>query len=179
MRNTLCILMLSLLASCSTDLSQYAKSTPQFKINNYFSGSVTGWGIVQDYQNKVTRRFCVDLVGTWNGNKGELAEVFYFADGEVSQRTWQLTVKPDGSYQGTAADVVGIANGRETGFAFQLEYQLLVPVDDTVYQMSMDDWMYKIDEYKVFNRTSMNKFGVQVAEITLFFDKKPPVQSCR
>jgi hypothetical protein len=39
--------------------------------------------------------------------------------------------------------------------------------------------MYQIDEYRVFNRTKMKKFGVTVAEITLFFDKELPVKSCQ
>ena len=179
MKKLASVLLFICLTACSTELSHYNKTSPEFSIKNYFSGPVTGWGIVEDFKNKVTRRFCVDLIGTWQGNEGKLAEIFYFADGEITTRNWLLTQNPDGRYLGTAEDVVGTAEGQEQGFAFQWQYQLLVPVDDNIYQMSMDDWMYQIDEFKVFNRTSMSKFGVKLADITLFFDKKQPLQTCR
>jgi hypothetical protein len=38
--------------------------------------------------------------------------------------------------------------------------------------------MYQLDEYRVMNKTSMSKLGVEVASITLFFDKEPPVKNC-
>ena len=43
----------------------------------------------------------------------------------------------------------------------------------------MDDWMFQLDENKVMNKTSMSKFGVKVAEVTLFFDKETTNQSCQ
>lgn len=96
----------------------------------------------------------------------------------MSYRTWQLTKLSNDEYTGSAEDVVGIAKGKQSGFAFQWQYQLLVPIDDEPYQFDMDDWMYQIDEYRVFNRTTMNKFGIKAAEVTLFFDKKAPLKKC-
>ena len=170
----LCILTMS----CSTDVSDYQSTTPKFDIKTYFSGDLVAWGMVQDYSNKVTRKFCVELTGTWKRGQGELAEVFYFDDGEISYRTWQLTKLPNDKYAGTAEDVIGTASGQQSGYAFQWQYQLLVPLNDEVYQFDMDDWMYQIDEYRVFNRTTMNKFGIKVAEITLFFDKSAVSKKC-
>ncbi len=171
-------LLFILITSCSSELSDYKETDPKFDIKNYFTGDLIAWGMVQDYSNKVTRRFCVELTGTWKSNQGELAEVFYFDDGEVSYRTWQLTKLLNGEYSGSAEDVVGTAKGKQSGYAFQWQYQLLVPIDDELYQFDMDDWMYQIDEYRVFNRTTMNKFGIEVAEITLFFDKNTAYKKC-
>jgi hypothetical protein len=42
----------------------------------------------------------------------------------------------------------------------------------------MDDWMYQIDDYRVMNKTTISKFGIDVAEVTLFFDKETPYQTC-
>jgi hypothetical protein len=36
----------------------------------------------------------------------------------------------------------------------------------------MDDWMWQIDERTLANRTRMSKFGVDVAEISIFFRKR-------
>jgi hypothetical protein len=177
--NIICILFISLiLTSCSTDLTDYPQEKKPFDIKNYFSGDIIGRGIVQDYTNKVNRRFCVEIKGTWQGNEGTLAEKFYFNDGEISYRNWQLTKKDNGSYLGLAEDVVGTAIGRHQGFAFQFSYDLLLKVKGETYQVAMDDWMYKIDDYRVMNKTSISKFGINVAEVTLFFDKETPYQQC-
>jgi hypothetical protein len=166
------------ISSCSTEIKDYEKTAPKFDIQHYFKGELIAWGMVQDYSKKVTRRFCVELNASWKNNKGELAEVFYFNDGEMSQRTWHLTKLANNKYTGSAGDVVGIAEGEQSGLAFQWQYQLLVPINGKTYPFKMDDWMYKIDEYRVFNRTSMSKFGVKAAEITLFFDKQTPFKKC-
>ena len=174
------ILCLALaVSSCTAPLEDYKKTAPKFDIQQYFSGKVIAWGMVQDYTDKVTRRFCVELDGQWQDGDGLLKEIFYFADGEVSYRNWQLTKLKQGKYQGSAEDVVGTAIGQQVGFAFQWQYDLLVPIDGEEIELSLDDWMYKMDEYRVFNRTTMKKLGVTVAQITLFFDKQLPVKSCQ
>ena len=167
------------LSSCSTQLDEYKDSTPRFDIKSYFSGNVIAWGIVKGFNNKVERRFCVEINGQWQENTGVLAEKFYFDDGEVSYRNWQLTMQKDGSYQGTAEDVEGIATGKQQGFAFQFQYKLQLKLDEKTYVVNMDDWMYQLDEYRVMNTTTMSKLGVDVAKITLFFDKKNTSQRCR
>ena len=166
------------ISSCSTALDDYQEVEKPFDIKQYFDGNVIAWGIVQDYSNKVSRRFCVELEGTWQGDEGVLAEKFYFNDGEITYRNWQLSKKSDGSYEGQAEDVVGTAIGKHQGFAFQFQYQLSLVVEEDTYQVSMDDWMYQLDEHRVMNKTSMSKLGVKVAEVTLFFDKQTQVQEC-
>ncbi len=165
--------------ACSSDISDYENTVPKFDLKNYFNGEFVAWGMVQDYSSKVTRRFCVELNGAWQKNQGKLEEVFYFHNGEVSYRTWLLTELPNDEYTGTAEDVVGIAKGKQTGHAFRWQYQLVVPIDDDTYTFDMDDWMYLLDDNRVMNKTTMSKFGVDVAEITLFFDKSLKQKTCK
>ncbi len=176
---SLLLLMILTLSSCTTQLDTYKKSSPTLDIKKYFTGKVIAWGMVQDYTDNVTRRFCVEIDGQWQGSNGVLKEVFYFADGEITYRNWQLKKLAQGKYQGSAEDVIGTAIGQQVGFAFQWQYDLLVPIDGDEIQFSLDDWMYQIDEHRIFNRTKMKKLGVTLAEITLFFDKQTPVNSCR
>lgn len=166
------------LVGCSADLSDYRQSTPLFDIKTYFSGDVVAWGMLQDRQEKVLRRFCVNIVGSWQGNQGTLDETFFFDDGEQQKRIWRLEKLSNGRYQGTAGDVVGQASGRHEGFAFFWQYSLSVPIDGEEWQFTLDDWMYQLDETKLFNRTKMRKFGLTVAEITLFFDKSSNASTC-
>lgn len=167
-----------LLMSCTADITSYRATKPTFDIQQYFTGNIIAWGMVQDYSDQVTRRFCVEIIGSWENNKGTLAETFYFDDGEVSFRNWHLMKNIDGTYNGFAEDTVGIAKGKHQGFAFQFQYELLLELEDKSYQVQMDDWMYQVDEYRVFNKTAISKLGVNVANITLFFDKQNPTQTC-
>lgn len=172
------MLLASLLTGCSSQLKDYQQTTPAFRLAQYFDGEVTAWGIIEDYQNQLQRHFCVDIVGTWQGNQGQLHETFYFNDGEQQIRIWQLQVAADGKVTGTAGDVVGIAEGGETGMAFNWRYELEVPIGDSEFVFFIDDWMYRLDEHRVMNRSYMKKLGVTVAEISIYFDKTPPVRRC-
>lgn len=172
-----------LLSGCSTNVEDYEGTSPTFELDRYFNGDVVAWGMVQDYTDKVTRRFCVEMTGTWqkapSGDLvGELDEMFYYADGEVDQRIWQLVKSPSGKYSGTASDVTGQAKGEAIGFGFQWQYTLNLDLDGTSYSFFLDDWMYQLDEYRMMNRTEMKKFGITVAEITIFFDKETPLRTC-
>ncbi len=171
-------LVLLSVAGCSVDVKEYQGDKPNFSVRSYFDGKVLAWGMLQDYSEKVTRRFCVEIDGKWQGNQGTLAETFYFDDGEISYRNWQMTEQANGQYIGTAEDVIGTASGQTQGYAFNWKYELSVPIDGSNYTFSLDDWMYQVDQNRVFNRTKMNKLGVTLAEITLFFDKTDPTAEC-
>ncbi|MGB1197537.1 MAG: DUF3833 domain-containing protein [Thalassotalea sp.] len=167
-----------LLSSCSHPIQEYENTSPAFNIQSYFNGDVIAWGIIKNFSDKVERRFCVELNGKWQGDNGVLAEKFYFDDGEVSYRNWALVYQSDGTYHGTAEDVEGVAVGKNKGFAFQLEYHLQLTLKDDTYLVKMNDWMYQLDKYRVMNTTTMSKLGVDVAEITLFFDKQYEGRTC-
>lgn len=172
------LLLVPIILSCSSSLDDYENTSPKFDLAEYFNGEVTAWGIVQDYSNKLSRRFCVDIVGTWKGNQGQLHETFYYNDGEQQIRIWNLQIAQDGTVTGGASDVIGQASGSAKGTAFNWQYTLRVPVDDTEYDLFVDDWMYMLDSHRMMNRSYMKKFGVTVAEISIFFDKTEPVRKC-
>lgn len=170
--------LIFLLTACSATLEDYAETGPKFDLQTYFTGDVTAWGIVQDYSTKLTRRFCVDIIGTWEGNTGRLHETFYYNDGEEQIRIWDLEIAADGSVTGTAGDVIGVASGGASGTSFNWQYTLQVPIGESTYEFAIDDWMYMMDEHRMMNRSYMSKLGINVAEISIFFDKTPPVRKC-
>ena len=167
------------LAGCSATLEDYQDTSPSFNLQEYFQGDVTAWGIVQDYSTKLTRRFCVDIVSTWEGNRGQLHETFYYNDGEQQIRIWKLEVDSQGNVTGTAEDVVGTASGGSSGTSFNWQYTLNVKVGDDYYDFAIDDWMFMMDKDRVMNRSYMKKFGVTLAEISIFFDKTKPIRRCQ
>lgn len=165
--------LLATLMSCATSLTEYKSSQPSLMMDSFFNGKLTAWGTVQDRNGKVLRRFQAEMIGTWDGNNGILDEDFVYDDGEKQKRIWRITKNTDGTFSGTADDVVGIAIGRSEGFALNWRYTMALPVDGKVYEVQFDDWMYLVNTNNVINRASMSKFGVQVGEVTLFIQKHP------
>jgi hypothetical protein len=171
----LTVLCLSLvLAACgSATLEQHTESTPALKLEQFFNGKLKAYGMVLDRSGNLLRRFDVDLVGTWQGNKGELREWFEFDDGEQSTRTWLLEKTAENAYQGTASDVLGTATGFTAGSALYWQYEMMIAVDDSSYRVTLDDWMFLLDDNRLFNKTDMRKFGFKVGELILYIEKLP------
>ncbi|MDA5563397.1 DUF3833 domain-containing protein [Cobetia sp. MMG027] len=164
----------SLLMACSSpSIDTYAGSGPEFRIDEYFLGHTRGWGMVQDRSGEVTRRFVVDLQGTRQDGRLTLDENFRYSDGETQHRQWIFTPTADRQWRGTAADVTGEATAASNGHAFRMQYVLQVPIDGSVWEFNMDDWMYLQPDGRVLNRTSMRKLGIELATITLAFQRCP------
>jgi hypothetical protein len=172
MTRFLMILFSLLLAGCaSVELSDYGGNRPVFDLASYFSGTVDGWGMVQNRSGKVTQRFSVRIEGRVEGNRLALEEFFEYDDGRKEQKTWRL-VKNGNRYTGRREDTVGEGEGRQEGNAFNIRYVLRVPVEGRTWDIDMDDWMYLIDEKTVLNRTRMSKFGFRVGEVSVAFRKR-------
>lgn len=165
--------LMMLLSSCAgQNLDKYAETEPKLDLQEYFTGPIKAWGIIQDRSGTVTRRFDVDMVGTWDGNVGTLDEQFEFYDGEKQTRVWTITRTADNAYEGTAGDIVGTAQGQSKGTALRWAYQMDIPVDGNSFRLTFDDWMYQMNDGVLINRSYLKKFGITVAELTLFMQKQ-------
>ena len=175
-RSILLIISLILITSCSKNSSMkpidFKDKEPRLIIEEYLSGNVKAWGVLQNRSGKVTRQFSADLNGKWDGKKLVLDEKFNWNDGEVQERQWQIIKIDDHNYEGTAGDVVGTAKGYSYGPAFKFEYILLVPVKGREMKITFDDWIFKQDDKVAINRATMTKFGIKVGELTVLFQKK-------
>lgn len=165
--------IVALLTACASapSPSDYAGQTPALDLRSYFDGEITAHGIFTDRAGKVVRRFVVKMTCRWDADVGVLDEDFIYSDGTRQRRVWTIRKLPGGRYTGTADDVVGTAQGESAGNALRWSYTLRLPVDDKVYDVQFDDWMYLIDERTLLNKAVMSKFGVRLGEVTLFFTK--------
>ncbi|MCG9697076.1 DUF3833 domain-containing protein [Shewanella sp. Isolate11] len=168
---SLCLMLVGVSGCGSASLDEHKGTQPELKLEQFFTGKLKAYGMVFDRSGNLLRRFNADLIGHWEGDTGELKEWFEFDDGEKSTRVWQLTKTADNQYQGQAADVVGIAKGQTQGSALYWQYDLLVEVEGETYQLTLDDWMFLLDEKRLFNKTEMTKFGFKVGEIVLYIEK--------
>lgn len=163
----------TVLAGCASPrVEDYASQTPVLDLARYLNGDLVAHGIVSDRSGSVTRRFVVDLKGTWNGDDGVLDEQFRYSDGESQRRVWRLTKGPNGRYTGRADDVVGEAEGQAAGNALQWRYTMRLPVDGKTYDVQFDDWMFLVDDRVLINRATIRKFGIRFGEVTLSFQRK-------
>lgn len=177
LRKLLTVLMLSclsLLFGCGTTVSpsDYAAEKPTLDLQTYFNGTIDAWGMFQDRSGKVVKRFTVVMRCTWQGDVGTLDEDFTYSDGKKQKRIWTLKKVGPNRYVGNASDVVGEAVGIVSGNALRWQYVLALPVDDQVYNMTFEDWMFQMDDKVMLNRAVMSKFGIRLGEVTLSFTKR-------
>lgn len=149
----------------------YEAEKPKLDLREYFNGRTQAWGVIEDWRGKIIRRFHVVVDGKLQGNVLTMNEDFTYDDGSKDKRTWTITFADDQHFTGTAHDVVGTAQGEQQGNAMNVRYTLRVPRGSSTIDLSMDDWMYRIDERTIINRTTMRKFGFKVGELSLAFRK--------
>jgi hypothetical protein len=167
-----CVVWLLLLSGCATvSVQDYAAEKPRFDMRQYFDGKLVAHGIIQDRSGRVIRRMRVDMTATWNGNTLTLDEDFTYADGGKEKRVWTI-VKDGDRYSGTAADVVGRAEGQAAGNALNWRYVLRLPEAQGGWTIDFDDWMWQLDERVMVNRARFSKFGIPFGEVLITFYKQ-------
>lgn len=163
------------LSGCSVSVEgkDYTSVQPAFNIEQFFDGDVKAWGIVQNRSGEVVQRFKVDIDGSIDGDTLTLDESFDYGVGEgPMSRTWKIVKQSDGIFVGNAGDIDGPAAGTSYGNAFNFHYQMDLPVDDTSYSVTFDDWFWAFDETTMMNRSYIRKFGIVMAEVTIFMQKQ-------
>ena len=167
------LILVIFLTGCVNNMkpTDFKGQKPRLIIEDYLSGNVKAWGVLQNRSGKITRQFKADLNGKWDGSTLILDEKFDWSDGEKQTRQWTIKKIDANHYEGKASDVVGVAKGFSYGPAFKFEYVLLVPVKGKNIKITFDDWIFKQDERVAINRATMTKFGFKVAELTVMFIK--------
>lgn len=170
------LLSLSLLACSSPIIKQYANEKPTLDLSEYFNGTIDAYGIFTDRSGNVKKRFTVLLEASWkvvDGKKtGILDESFEYSDGTKQKRIWTLTEVSPGKFIGKADDVIGEAIGEASGNALYWAYTLALPVDNSIYHVQFEDWMYLVSPKVMINKAKMSKFGIDLGEVTLSFYKR-------
>jgi hypothetical protein len=169
----LILFIFGIIGCSSANIDMYRDESPSFNPFQYFKGNTKAWGIVQDRSGRVVRRFTVDIKGDSSEHKLTLDETFDYSDGTIDHRVWEIVKNPDGTIVGEADDILGLAHGSFLGNAMRWEYEMNLPVLGKVYKVKFDDWLWKLDHDSLINRSYIKKFGVTVAEVTLFFRKVP------
>lgn len=174
---------LTLVAACAgkPSFDDPALTDRQFDLETFFDGTIVAQGQFQDIFGTARRSFEVSVRGDWDGKRLRLVEDFVYEDGSTEQRVWTLVKTgpetADQAWRGTAPGVIGVATGREDGNRFNWRYTIDLPVpaaDGTAgtVRVSFDDWMWQLADDRVLNRAYMRRFGVDVGDVTIMFEKR-------
>lgn len=163
----LIILILFLQACSSITVDSYSDFSPVLDPRDYFSGSLTAHGIVKNRRGLVIRTFNADIQASWSNDVGTLVEDFRFDDGEIQQRVWTLTPDGNGSYSGTANDVIGESQLNFVGNSLFMDYVLRIPYGASSVDVRVDDRMYLVSPDILINESRMSKYGLEVGSISL------------
>lgn len=166
------IVFVFVMGCSSIQVRDYADRKPMMIPEDFFNGQLFAHGVIKNRAGKVVRYFNAEIKAFWEGAKGTLEEDFIFDNGEKQRRVWILTRQADGSYIGTAGDVLGEATGRIAGNSMFLEYVLEVPYGEGTISLTMDDRMYLVEPQTIVNESVMYKFGMRVGEIILVIRKQ-------
>ncbi|MEM1143360.1 MAG: DUF3833 family protein [Pseudomonadota bacterium] len=169
------LLIIATLGGCATSLNgeRYADQVPAFDLFDFFDGDVQAWGIVQNRSGEVTQRFQVAIEGKVIGDELRLEETFTYLQGEgIENRVWTIERNGDGTYSGGASDFSDKAEGTSYGNAFRWTYSMSLPVGNRTYDVKFDDWIFALGEDQILNRSYIQKFGLDVAAVTLFMTRQ-------
>lgn len=165
----------TLINACSISIKgdNYLSQQPKFNLEAFFDGTVTAWGTVQNRSGEIVQRFVVNIDGSLQDNKLILDETFEYGVGSGPiKRIWTIVKNPDGTYTGRAGDIATDATGVSFGNAFNFTYEMDLDVDGTSYRVNFDDWFWAFDDKHIMNRSYIKKFGIVMAEVTIFMQKQ-------
>ena len=77
----------------------------------------------------------------------------------------------NGLYEGTSKDTIGVAKGKKVGNTMRMVYDTTISIGDTDIRVSFDDRFVKADKKVVINRAEIFKWGIKIADVTIFFSK--------
>jgi len=143
----------------------YADTTPAIDIRRHLCGPMVCDGVIYGPFGRVSSRFTARMEGTWDGASGTLSEAFRYSSGKTQDREWHLKAGNDGAFTATADDIIGTAQGQQSGATLRMTYRLRLPADAGGHVLSVTDWMYLLDNGTLVNRSVMRKFGLPVAQL--------------
>lgn len=156
------------------NISDFADQRPLFVLENFFSGSLRGWGITLSRLGNLQNRFTIEAEGHYeaSANTLTLKETYAFDDGHRDFLTWTIIKRGEGNYEGRETLIDGTADGEQAGNAFRWKYTREVPTaDGSKTKFGFDDWFFLHDENHMTAHASLTKLGIEFATLSAFYER--------
>ncbi len=163
-------------AACSDPMpvSRFAGDGPAFDPVSFWTGHVQSWGVLENRSGEPDMVVTTDCVGEAEGDGGlHMRQTLRLGDGTVQSRDWHMRRTGAGRFEATANDMVGTAVGEAAGRAFHWSWVLATKPGDSLRDVTMDQWMYGLDDGTMMNRTTIRKLGIILAEVSEDFHRTP------
>ena len=159
----------TLLTGCYRNPQPSALGAPESAFNPliFFDGHVRSWGVVESRSGAPTGWVVTDCEGRSDGpDRLRMVQHLSFGEGPMQERIWTLQRTGPQRFQATANDMVGTAIGEADGRALHWKWVLAPSRGGWPFEMTIDQWMYQIDDRSVLIRTKISKLGVILAEVS-------------
>ena len=165
-------LVIPFITGCSnSSMENVVSKNLSFDLLEYFDGETKAWGLIVDRFGNLQRTFKERLNGNIDNKQLLLKEYFTYNDGETEYREWIITKTETGTYEGKSKDTIGVAKGKQNGNTMRMVYDTTISIGETDIRVSFDDRFIKADKKVVINRAEILKWGIKIADVTIFFSK--------
>jgi hypothetical protein len=161
--------IVAILAGCARkpEVPVSTDSSPAFDPVAFFDGHTRSWGVVESRSGAPTQRIVTDTYGAQDGTgRLRMAQRLSFQDGTTQERNWVLWRSGQDQFDATANDMVGTAKGQADGSIFHWQWVLARSPGNALMNVTMQQWMYLMQDGSVTIRTTISKLGFIVAEVT-------------
>ena len=140
---------------------------PVFDLVAFFDGHTKSWGVIESRSGVPTEPIVTDSHGQSDGtDRLRIVQHLSFQDGTTQERDWILWRSGHDQLKATANDMVGTAEGEANGRMFHWQWVLARSPGNPLMNVTMQQWMYRMEDGSVTIRTTVSKLGFIVAEIT-------------
>ena len=167
---------LLLLAGCSAPLkpAAFSQSGTPFDPLAFFTGHVTSWGVEENRSGQPIAIVTTDCLGTRTGPDSlRMVQVLHVGDAAPQTRIWQLARSGAATFSATADDMAGSTTGTVAGRAFHWRWVLEPSPGNALKNVTMDQWMYRMDDGAVIVRTNISKVGIRLLQVSEQFEHAP------
>lgn len=172
------LVLLAPLAACGRplEIQSFAGAGPQFDPVVFWTGHSHSTGVIENRFGEPIERVTTDCIGEAEGADGlNMRQTLTMGNGTVQSRDWHMRRTAPGHFEATANDMIGTAMGEAAGPAFHWRWGLATKPGNLLFDVTMHQWMYEVDDRTMVNRTVITKLGVTLAEVTETFrrDNEP------
>jgi len=163
-----------LLTGCEqkTQRPSLGGTEPAFDPVAFFDGHVRSWGIVESRTGAPTGWVVTDCQGRADGpDHLRMVQHLSFQDAPAQDRNWTLRRSGAHQFEATANDMVGSTTGATDGRSFHWTWVLARSPGTRPFDVTMEQWMYRLDDGSVMIRTTISKLGIILAEVSEQFTR--------
>tara|TARA_A100001011_G_scaffold379080_1_gene444645 strand:- start:2106 stop:2582 length:477 start_codon:yes stop_codon:yes gene_type:complete len=144
---------------------------PSLSFAHYFSGEIEALGhMIFFYPKKRIKNAKIKFYGTYSKNILTLKEDYQDNEDKIL-RKWVFEKVNNNYYLGKEKNVIGNVIVKSESNYLMMNYKFKTNYKAIKFIVSVQDYMYQIDEIYLINKTKIYKFGIVIAESIMLYKK--------